>query len=887
MKTLLLSMAAFATSFAATAQVNPTGASTKAWPVQQRATAKFRAPSEDSPIAIKANLISKNNKANGAICSIAVPGNGGYETLTSNDYMKSNLAGVWVNNNYYFTQFEEFFGNIYANFDAYNTTTWERVSHVNSGLTWADCPTDLTLSLKDNVVYGCFSNVAHNGYQLGTLDLSSGKCTAIAPLSQQMVAVASYDGTLYTIGADGVLYTASTTNGALTTVGSTGLKPDATKVQSATTDPASGTIYWAAQLTSNQSALYSLNPASGEATKLFDFAAREQWVGLFIEGEETPGEGPGVDPENPDDHEPIVHENSFFEDFEGCDGNYYHEWLPYKWEDRSAAGHVGQNPDNWMDQQNLTWQTGSIKDGTGHPAYEGDYCAFINVSTAWSGHPNEVQDEWLITPNIKVKKDEYLYFQLSYSPGWTRWNRQTWDYSGQNNILEVQLSTDGGETWTKMWDCMEYASELSDEELEADRSTTNHPYVPVYVDLADYADQDIRIAFRYVGINGQSMSIDDVTIGLPLPEARYELAEGVYREALSPRMSYPKNPVLWAPADTELTWKSQTVHSQKFHWSYDGGTSTTTDLVTPAYTKGQTVGTPSLQTTFGQNKSRIFTDNFKAMQIEGTLTDTDDEGNTCEFGIANYDFADPNAYVGFNRTFGFDADSYDKWSGLAGRLIYTVIPSCAVSAYSAPAKPYLINSIYANVKVEQISPNTEVTCDLWITDETGTYITECIGNAHLMAEGIESLYPDDVDNASWSIMQFDFSEQPLYIDRQIYVMIGGFNPDTDAVYFPGISTPDANNQAASYFGVVDYNDDAEGIFKLYDVNSYNIGTTGRRHIAGFLIGLNATYDIPEGIESIPAAGAADSTLYDLQGRRLNQRPAAGMYIENGQKRIAK
>lgn len=879
-KTLLLGFAAFTATVTTSAQ-------------RMAATAAFHAPGEDNPVTIKANLINKGGKANGAIASFQVPGNGTYSVVSSNSYFQSNIAGVWVGGSYYFSQFDELFGTIYANFDAYSTSTWERTQHINSGLLWTDRPADLTYSQKDETVYGVFADGAsHKATTLGTIDLATGHATSLATLPETMVAIAAYNGHIYTLSDDGALYVATVPVASAadaTAVGNTDLIPDAIKAQSATCDPATGVIYWAAQLKNGTSALYAIDPASAAAEKIYDFPNREQWVGLFIEGNDEGNDNPGTDPVNPDvdPDQPIVHENSYYEDFEDCDGNYYHEWLPYGWEDRSEAGHEGLNPDNWMSQQNLTWQVGSISQGTGHPAYAGDYCAFINVSTAWTGHPNEAQDEWLITPNIKVKPNEWLFFQYSYSPGWTRWNREAWDYSGKNNVLEVHVSADNGETWSKMWDCMELASQLSDEELEADRSTTNHPYQPVYVDLKNFAGHNVRVAFRYVGIGGQDMCIDDVTVGLPIPVARYTLPDGVYREALSPRMTYAQHPVLWAPADTEITWESCAENAMQYAWTYEGGTATSVDVTTPAYEQGWTVDVPTLQVSFGDNKSLVFRDNYSRMQIEGRLSDTDEEGQRQTFGIANYDALDPNAYVGFNRTFGFDQDSYDKWSGLCGRMIYTVVPSCAISAYSAPLKPYVINSIYANVKVEAIDPATEVSCDIWVTDETGTYITDCIANGHLMASEIESLYPGDAQNSSWSVMRFDFSDMPVYVDRKIYVMIGGFNLNTDAVYFPGISTSTAENQAESYFGVIDYNDDPEGIFKLFDVNSYNIGTTGRRHIAGFLMGLDASYEIPTGIHNIAADAPADATLYDLQGRRLSERPAQGLYIQNGRKHVVK
>ena len=48
-----------------------------------------------------------------------------------------------------------------------------------------------------------------------------------------------------------------------------------------------------------------------------------------------------------------------------------------------------------------------------------------------------------------------------------------------------------------------------------------------------------------------------------------------------------------------------------------------------------------------------------------------------------------------------------------------------------------------------------------------------------------------------------------------------------------------------------------------------------------------TVDVPTGIDSDKSINNPPSTVYDLQGRRLNGKPDKGVYIENGRKRVVK
>jgi len=108
------------------------------------------------------------------------------------------------------------------------------------------------------------------------------------------------------------------------------------------------------------------------------------------------------------------------------------------------------------------------------------------------------QDEWLITPlmdfdgyttDLKVE----FYFFMSYY-----WGVSPYD----NYDIELWISTDAGATWpTKLWD----ESALG--------VFSNWTYYKVAIDLSAYVgEKDVKLAWRYVGVDGAEASIDLVSV---------------------------------------------------------------------------------------------------------------------------------------------------------------------------------------------------------------------------------------------------------------------------------------------------------------------------------------------------------------------------------------
>jgi len=106
------------------------------------------------------------------------------------------------------------------------------------------------------------------------------------------------------------------------------------------------------------------------------------------------------------------------------------------------------------------------------------------------------QNEWLISPSVNLTSltSPMLNF-------W--WNMSYyWGVSPNNNYdFKVKVSTDGGTTWTIIW-------------TEDSAGTfTSYTYYKQSISLAAYASAtNFKVAFQYIGSNGASLDIDDISI---------------------------------------------------------------------------------------------------------------------------------------------------------------------------------------------------------------------------------------------------------------------------------------------------------------------------------------------------------------------------------------
>ncbi len=136
----------------------------------------------------------------------------------------------------------------------------------------------------------------------------------------------------------------------------------------------------------------------------------------------------------------------------------------------------------------------------GTESHSGSYCAVVH----WD-QDLAAQDEWLISPAINLTG-------LS-SPMLSFW----WDMSYSYSIVEndydfkVKFSADGGTTWKLIW-TDDSAGVYSD-----------YTYYKQLINLTSYDTcTNFKVAFEYVGVNGDDLDIDDIMIE-NLPDNRLEL----------------------------------------------------------------------------------------------------------------------------------------------------------------------------------------------------------------------------------------------------------------------------------------------------------------------------------------------------------------------------
>lgn len=582
---------------------------------------------------------------------------------------------------------------------------------------------------------------------------------------------------------------------------------------------------------------------------------------------------------------------TFFEGFEarpGGLGNYYDEWLPAGWQDVSKSGQTVPGAGDY--RHNLTWRVISNDDRDNSPtchnwAFEGECFAFIMNDVAYGSHTELAeQDEWLIMPEVTPGTEDWLFFHLFYYPSWTTWNRATSDFTARNNQLEVYVTTDGGSHWRCLWNVVddEITDKYTYDELRADLIAYDKTeYDCIYVDLKQYAGQKIQLAFRYFGRYGQSMAIDNVSVGVPQPVASYLVPDGYFKQGLSPQVDYPSELSFMAPFNQEMLWENTSVASQAYEWTYadaSGTTATTTDvdLVTPAYPIGSRVATPSLVSTFESRRSERFSQPFTTIQAGGILRGTDATGVESEFGVGHYDIGDPNHRVVISSNYiGFNPELDDTWEMRLGLMYGSLDVTGYCNVY--PASPSAYGFDFVDVPALIRSPvleDSEVALAVYTLDSAGQPDRQ-IGVAAIAGKDVPS------DPVNFINLHFEFPV-PVCVpaDTEIITLLMGFNREEDTVVFPYVKTTTEGLYGNSLLYVWTYDATMEGWYDtFYNLNNFLLNDGF--HFAGLVQSLGVSYSWMELLESNPFIEAPmEGTTAQFHVRSFHG-PARMAVTENG------
>lgn len=224
---------------------------------------------------------------------------------------------------------------------------------------------------------------------------------------------------------------------------------------------------------------------------------------------------------------------TFYEGFEGygeamSSGNSaYHRmnWIPDGWTKINTPEHTPTQEQ--LDHNiNNSWYVYYSSDFYQEMTSDGETEAFVHFGYNGDyGCNSSAQDEWLVSPSITLEDNETLSFLHQAEPMSTyNFNWSTWQFNRDQvecNLV-VMITDDDGANWTKIWDFeRDYTSSLDDDECY------DFPmaYRNFEVSLKEYAGKTVKIAFRYLRIDGNyvgnSMMIDAVTIEHPGGEWDY------------------------------------------------------------------------------------------------------------------------------------------------------------------------------------------------------------------------------------------------------------------------------------------------------------------------------------------------------------------------------
>ncbi|MBO6184892.1 MAG: T9SS type A sorting domain-containing protein [Chryseobacterium sp.] len=111
----------------------------------------------------------------------------------------------------------------------------------------------------------------------------------------------------------------------------------------------------------------------------------------------------------------------------------------------------------------------------------------------------------LITPSFSLVGATNPVLNFKAVVGWVYMIR---DDAGD---LFAQISTNGGTTWTDLWNEDNQAGWSDD--LDDDDATDTYQAIPVQINLSQYIGQaNVQIRFRYVATDADAVAIDDVQV---------------------------------------------------------------------------------------------------------------------------------------------------------------------------------------------------------------------------------------------------------------------------------------------------------------------------------------------------------------------------------------
>lgn len=267
---------------------------------------------------------------------------------------------------------------------------------------------------------------------------------------------------------------------------------------------------------------------------------------------------------------------SLNEDFEGADGTT--TWMPEGWSAESKGGEFTD-----LDGLPTNWYVCSY-DGYS-PEPNGTYYACVLYDSS------NTKDEWLVSPVVTATEFPTISYQEFIMPLYlfnlneVDWDNYEFTKKECSANLQILVKADDEENWTVVKDYYDEYKDWTFDELMQDMYSMAYSLKKTTISLEGYAGKNVQIAFRYFGLDGNTVYIDDVKLSNPELEVSYlypleTLFFGVSKDS----MVLPYS-VAMEPVNAPLYWTNLSeLDNATFSWQYsdpdnaDYVTTNTTDL---------------------------------------------------------------------------------------------------------------------------------------------------------------------------------------------------------------------------------------------------------------------------------------------------------------------
>ena len=454
-------------------------------------------------------------------------------------------------------------------------------------------------------------------------------------------------------------------------------------------------------------------------------------------------------------------DTTLFESFEGWDG-VNPDWIPDNWTKVSKLGNV-YHPE---DESNITWHT--IEGGWFADPTDGNYLGWICFPYPFDDEGNDIetpaQDEWLISPSFTPVAGDNLVFDVYYDPPFLFLNWGTFEIDMENPTFTIKalISTDGGANWTTLWDPAK--DEGYTEENIWDYYDLWHTKI---IDLKSYVGKSVKIAFQYVGKDGDNVGLDNIAVRGLNPTALYRRPQGYFYVGLSPDWySISSANIMLGAAYTPATWLNYSKDANSYSWKLadpdnEEATITSTEVnptVTyPLYSSNVPVLKASVNTGASSTYFWGTTGGYNLFQAGGSI-----QTQTRTFGVGNYDLTHDFYYYTSKLGYIFGTTSDNSIESVA-------------NYFEKPAHKYILSGVWAPLFVKSCPANTEFTMIIHRIDDYGfladTIATATCLYANLADDMLNFVGFNTIDPETGLEVTNDYVE----IEDAILIEIKGFN----------------------------------------------------------------------------------------------------------------